>query len=97
MILIAIAKIVASVLALIIVALFFAYLIKGQIKPEAINLFDDGYILTKRLTSAVAFKDTNSAQHFAQRAAESGIYWDVYAVFNGKIMRCGNTKDIIIS
>lgn len=97
MILLAILKIIGSVTLVLLAGLWLAHRLYKMFKPSAVSLFDDGYILTHPKRKAVAFSDAKSAQIYAERAASAGIHFDIYAVFRGNVVKCGNTSKSIIS
>ena len=86
--------IIALILALII---WVAYNIVKRIKPTAISLNSDGWILMHPQKAPVAFRNAPDANHYAQRTRRAGIFWDVYAIHQGKIVYCCNTQNSIIA
>src|SRR5690554_5373000 len=93
----AIIPIVVSIAAMMGLSLWGAYCLNKRFKGPSISLFNDGYILAHPQHDAVAFRDPKKANEFAQRAKERGVYFDIYAVFRGNIVKCGNTVNNIIS
>jgi len=88
---------VIIVAAIIGLSLWGAYCLNRRYKGPSTSLFNDGYILAHPQRDAVAFSDAKKANEFAQRAKQQGVYFDIYAVFRGNIVKCGSTADSIIS
>lgn len=86
--------IIALILALVI---WVGYHIVKRIKPTAISLNSDGWILIHPHKKPVAFSNAPDANHYAHRTRRAGIFWDVYAIHQGKIVHCGNTQNSIIA
>ena len=78
-------------------SLWGAYCINKRYQGPSTSLFSDGYILAHPQRDAVAFADAKKANEFAKRAKEQGVCFDIYAVFGGHIIKCGNTASHIIS
>jgi len=93
----AITSLIISVATMMGLSLWGAYCISKRYKGPSTSLFNDGYILAHPQRDAVAFSDAKKANEFAQRAKQQGVYFDIYAVFRGNIVKCGSTADSIIS
>lgn len=94
--LLAVAKITLSVVAVMAIALLLAYLLRKFYQRSSTPLFADGYILTHPKRPAVAFNSAQKANEFAKRARQQGVIFNVHALFNGKLVHCGSTQNMII-
>lgn len=90
-------KMVAIIALIIALCAWAGYWIVRRIKPTAINLSHDGWILIHHHKKPVAFNNANDANHYADRTRSAGIFWDVYAIHKGKIIHCGDTQNSIIA
>lgn len=95
--LLAVVKLVASVVGIMALGLGLAYLASRYIKKPSTRLFADGYILTHPQRPAMAFDSAKKANEFAERARVQGVIFEIYGVFRGGIVHCGTTKNTVIS
>ena len=91
-----IAKLVLAVLAVAALGLTLSYCVVRLLKKPSIGLFAEGYILTHPQRPAVAFARADKANEFAERARNEGVIFDVHALFNGNLVHCGTTRNLII-
>ena len=94
--LLAVAKLAASVIGIMALGLWLAYLASRYVKKPSTRLFAEGYILTHPERPAVAFEKAEKANEFAERARAQGVIFEIYGVVKGKILHCGSTDNIII-
>jgi len=95
--LLAVVKLVASVVGIMALGLGLAYMASRYIKKPSTRLFADGYILTHPERPAVAFEKASKANEFAERARAQGVIFEIYGVFRGGIVHCGNSQNTVIS
>ena len=89
-------KMVGIIILILALIAWAGYWIVKTVKPTAINLSPDGWILIHPQKSPVAFSTAPDANFYAERTRRAGIFWDVYAIHRGKIIHCGNTQYSII-
>jgi len=90
-------KIMGTITLILAIIAWAGYWIVKIVKPTAINLSNDGWILIHPQKSPVAFRTAPDANFYAERTRRAGIFWDVYAIHQGKIIHCGNTQNSIIT
>jgi hypothetical protein len=90
-------KIVCILTIAIVFCIWIVYWIVKLVKPTAINLNNDGWILIHPNKNPVAFNNAPDANIYAEHTRRAGIFWDVYAIHRGKIIFCGNTENSIIA
>ena len=95
--LLAVAKLVASVIGIMALGLWLAYVASRYAKKPSTRLFAEGYILTHPERPAVAFEKAEKANEFAARARAQGVIFDIYGIFRGSIVHCGTTQNTVIS
>lgn len=71
-------------------------LLKRTLRKASYTLPSEAWILVNKSLKPVLFNDSGSANSFVQISKKGGIFWDVYAIYNGKIVRCGNSAENII-
>ena len=90
-------KIVAIVAAAVFVIFqILRLMLKRTLFKASYTLPSESWILTNKTLKPVLFNDAGSANAFAQVSKKGEIYWDIYAIYNGKIVKCGSTSENII-